>query len=446
MFQLKKWTFIVVLLIFTGCSKKEPDIYFNSNKALKYFTTIDSICNSDNGRLWGSNIKAPVMFIDRPTRRVFANKPDNQELLKLRDGVYQGIFPRERIIENSAVDFGGVVYAMVPLPSEEDPYRIKTSAINALYRYYQRNNGIDPGKFAIRYLNEKSARIWIKLELRALKKTISADSTQCLQYLRDAIIFRGARREQYKASIKDEDRFEIYNGLSMLTSILLCNDSHDAVKNRLLESINNSYRFPSFSRSYGSVTGAVYSYLLYRSGFDLKTLSVEDSDIGNIVINHFGLEVPGIYRDVAGSLAVVYDVDSIYKEEEQRMAEIRERMQRQLSKFTMMPVLSLELESPNFDYEPEDIKSLDTLGIIYNAIRVSDNWGKLTVEKGGCLLTNNLKYIRLGAKNIKESKNHVYGDGWHLMLNNNWKIIKVNDDYVLKKSLPQSLSRTEDYR
>lgn len=443
---MKKWTFIAVLLIFAGCSKKEPDIYFNSDKALKYFRAVDSICNSDNGRLWGSNIIAPIMFVDRPTHRIFANKPDNQGLLKLRDGVYQGIFPKERIIENSAVEFGGVIYAMVPLPPIEDSYRIETAAINALYRCFQRNNGIPPGKFAIRYLDEKSARIWIKLELRALRKTISADSTQFRQYLRDAIIFRGARREQYKASIKDENHFEIYNGFSMLTSILLCNDSDDAVINRLLESINNSYKFPSFSRSYGSITGAIYSYLLYLKGFDLKTICIEDSDIGELVINFFGLEVPDIYRDVAGSLAVVYDVDSIYKEEEQRIAEIREMMQRQLSKFTVKPVLSLELESPNFDYEPEDIRSLDTLGIIYNAIRVSDNWGKLTVEKGGCLLTNNLKYIRLGAKNIKESKNHVYGDGWHLILNNNWKIIKVNDDYVLRRSLPQSLSRAGDCR
>jgi hypothetical protein len=118
------------------------------------------------------------------------------------------------------------------------------------------------------------------------------------------------------------------------------------------------------------------------------------------------------------------------------MADIRERIRRQLSRFTEKPVLSIELESPYFDFEPEDIRSLDTLGTIYNTIRVSDNWGKLTVEKGGCLVSYNLKNIRLTARNIKESKNHYYGDGWHIILNNNWKIVKTDDNYVLKRNLP----------
>jgi len=436
---MKKWFFIQIIILAASCSKPDnnPDIYFNAEKALTYFRALDSICEADRGRLWGENLAGPVVFVDRPTRRLFANKPDNQGQLKLKDGVYQGIFPRERLIENSAVEIGGITYAMVPLPPREDPYRIKTSAINALFHCLQKNHGVILERSAFRSMDDRFARIWLKLEFRALKKTLEADSNSFVNYLRDAIIFRGARRELFPSSIKEENRFEIYEGLSMLTSILLCANSPEEAKQRFLENLEIVYRFPSFSRAYGSIIGSTYSYLLYTGGFDIKPLLISDTaDLGKIAIEYFNLQTPAIYRDVAGSLALVYDVDNIYKEEEQRMNEIRERIRRQLSRFTEKPVVTIELESPYFDFEPEDIRSLDTLGTIYNSIRVADNWGKLTVDKGGCLVSYNLKYIRLPAKNMKETKNHYYGDGWHIIMNNNWKIVKVNDNYILRKIAP----------
>ncbi|MGQ9620488.1 MAG: hypothetical protein ACUVTX_05825 [Bacteroidales bacterium] len=437
---MKQLLFISALvIILSSCSKNrnEPVIYFSAEKATAYFRSIDSICNMDNGKLWGVNLAGPLMFVDRPTRRILANMPDNEGLLKLRNGVYQGTYPRERIIENTAVEFGKRTYAMTPLPPREDEFRIKSAAINSLFHCFQKNSDIICERFIARSMDEKYARIWLKLELRALSKVLESDSSRLTHYLRDAIIFRGARRELFPLSVKEENQFEIYEGLSMFTSTLLCSASGEEAKHRFFENLNILYRFQSFSRSYGPIIGGIYSYLLYSNGFDLKTILKSDTaDFGNIITKHFNLQLPEICRDVAGSLALIYDVESIYREEEQRMADIKERIRRQLSRFTEKPVLSIELESPYFDFEPEDIRSLDTLGTIYNSIRVSDNWGKLTVEKGGCLVSYNLKHIRLTARNIKESKNHCYGDGWHIILNNNWKIIKEDDNYALKRTLP----------
>ena len=104
---------------------------------------------------------------------------------------------------------------------------------------------------------------------------------------------------------------------------------------------------------------------------------------------------------MAGSLAVNYDIEAINKEEEKRDADIKESIHRQISIFTEKPVVFLELESPYFDFEPEDIHSLDTLGTLYNSMRVSDNWGKLTVDKGGCLVSNNLKVYPYYCKSIQ---------------------------------------------
>jgi hypothetical protein len=96
----------------------------------------------------------------------------------------------------------------------------------------------------------------------------------------------------------------------------------------------------------------------------------------------------------------------------------------------------MELESPYFDFEPEDVHFLDTLGTLYNTIRVSDNWGKLTVDKGGCLVSNNYKNLRITAKGLKIDKNHISGDGWHLVLNDTWEIKEEYPNYLVRKLAP----------
>jgi hypothetical protein len=96
----------------------------------------------------------------------------------------------------------------------------------------------------------------------------------------------------------------------------------------------------------------------------------------------------------------------------------------------------LELESPYFDFEPEDIHPLDTLGTLYTSMRVSDNWGKLTVDKAGCLVSNNFKYLRLAAKGFKKEKTRISGEGWHIILNNDWELVTVDQNYFVRKLMP----------
>ena len=147
----------------------------------------------------------------------------------------------------------------------------------------------------------------------------------------------------------------------------------------------------------------------------------------------YDIEYPEVCRDVAGSIALNYDFEAIVVEEAERDREISERIRRRIAKFVEKPVVLLELESPYFDFELEDIRSLDTLGSIYNKIRVSDNWGKLTVDKGGCLVSNNLRYLRLTAKGFSEERNRIEGEGWLLILNNDWKIVQIDQNYFIRK-------------
>ena len=419
-----------------SCKAKNTGTYFTPEKASQYFKAVEAICNQDNGKLWGKNLFGPIMFVERGTRRIVANQLDNEGLLKLKNGVYTGIYPKELILSNAPVKFGGTQFAMAPLPAEEDEYRIKTRAIHSLYHRFQESKGIRTSSFSATNMDEKEARLWIKLEWKALRKALNTEGEERQLAIRDALIFRGSNRELYHKYAGDETRFETYEGLTTFTYTLLCTNSPEEYKSRLFENLDRIYSMQSFARSYGFIHGALYASLLYYKGFDFQKIDADNFDLGNAVKELYNIELPVICRDVAGSLAVNYDINAINKEEEQRLADIKESIHKQISIFTENPVVFLELESPYFDFEPEDIHSLDTLGTLYNSMRVSDNWGKLTVDKGGCLVSNNLKFLRITAKAFKADKNHISGEGWHLILNSDWKLIPVEQNYFVRKLMP----------
>lgn len=434
--KMKKFIFFYIFLFLLSCKAEKPDTFFTPEKATKYFNIIEEICNRDNGNLWGKNLYGPIIFVDRTSRRIVANQPDNEGVLKLKDGIYTGLYPKELLINNAPVKFGGTMFAMAPLPIEEDNYRITSRAIHSLFHRFQDAEGFLAAPYNTSNMDEKEARLWIKLEWKALRKALTSKGEEQQLAIRDALIFKGSNRELYRKYAIDENRFETYEGLATFTYTLLCTKSPEEYKIRLFENLDRIYSMQSYSRSYGFIHGALYISLLYDKGFDLHKIQTDNFDLGNAVKELYNIELPIICRDVAGSLAVNYGIETINKEEEQRLADIKESIHKQISTFTEKPVVFLELESPYFDFEPEDIHSLDTLGTLYSSMRISDNWGKLTVDKGGCLVSNNFKFLRITAKSFKEEKNRISGEGWHLILNNDWELVEVDQNYFVRMIMP----------
>jgi len=435
---MKNWilTAVLILLLMAGCKENTVETYFTPEKAEICFKNVENICNRDGGNLWGENLYGPLMFIDRASRKIIANQPDNNGILKLKDGIYNGLYPKERIINTTAVEFGETLFGMAPLPNEEDDFRITTRAVHSLFHRFQQSKGIYPEYFNVVNLDEKQARIWIKLEWKALRKAIVSEGEEQMLAIRDALIFRGSNRESFPKFAGMENRFESYEGLATFTYLLLTSETQEQYTERLFEYLDRIYSFQSYSRSYGSIHGALYSSLLYLKGFDFKLITSDTIDLGHTVKLLYNIELPQVCRDVAGSISINYNITEIYDEEEKRLRDIQERLNNQVNIFTQKPVVFFELESPYFDFEPEDIQYLDTLGILYHSIRISDNWGKLTVDKIGCLVSNNYKYLRITAKGMKIDKNHIGSEGWQLILNDGWEVKETDQNYYIRKLMP----------
>jgi hypothetical protein len=433
---MKNLILLLIPLFLAGCQSEKSTFYFTPEKALGYFRQVKEICDSDNGKLWGKNLYGPLMFVERNSRRIIANIPDKSGLLRGRDGVFTGTYPKENLISNTPVMFGGTLFAVAPIPAEENDYRIRTQAVHSLFHMYQKEEGKSSYGYNTNNMDEKEARLLIKLEWKALRKALTTSGEERQVAIRDALVFRGANREIYQKYARDENMFEDYEGLATFTYTMLCSGSYDEFLARMLESLDRVYDMQSYSRSYGFVHGALYATLLYDKDFDFSGIRTNDIDLGESVRKLYDIELPSVCRDVAGSLAMNYNIAEINTEEEKRLADLNESIHKLISKFTDKPVVFIELESPYFDFEPEDIHSLDTLGTLYNSIRVSDNWGKLTVNNVGCLVSNNFKFLRISAKGFKAAHRHISGDNWVLNLSNDYEIVAVNQNYFIRKLMP----------
>ncbi|MBM3419821.1 MAG: hypothetical protein FJY11_01670 [Bacteroidetes bacterium] len=427
---------LLILIMAVSCKNDTAISYMTTERAVYYFNAIEEICRVDGGRLWGFDMSGPVMFVDRESRRIIASAPDSEGILKLKDDVWVGTYLREKIIDVIAVEFGGTVFAMIPVPSNEDEYKIKAQTFHALTHRMQKEKGIAPKSFNNRHLNEMNARMWLKLEWKALHKAISSEGEERNLALRDALIFRGARHSSYPSYVNDETRFENYEGLATFTYTKLCTDSAGEQKQRLLDGIRTYYRYRSYPQYYGFVHGALYAFLLDQQGFEFSSITTDNADLGQITARVYGISLPDVVRDVAGSIAINYDIHTIREEEAERERLIKEATNKELSAFTEKPVIFIELESPSFGFETEDPNVLDTLGTIYKSLRVSDNWGKLVVDKTGVLLSHNLKEIRVPARGIKISKNHATGESWNIILNDSWEFVKADQNYYVKRMNP----------
>ncbi len=433
--RMKKLLIIASIIILSSCQKDKGLAWFSADKAGDYFKLVEEVCASDNGMLWGENLFGPVMYVDSRNRAIYANVADNEENLKARDGIFTGVLPKERIITNNMIEFGGVRYAMVPLPETEDRYRMVTRSVHSLFHCFQDRHGLKPSTFSTRHLNDRNARLYLKLEWKALTYAIGSSGETQNQAIRDALVFRGARRELFPEAITDENRFENYEGLTTFTYIKLCTSGPEELKKRILEYLDRIYQNNSYAWGYGFVHGALYATLLNDKDFDFKQIQQSDFDLGKAALEAYNVTLPVVCRDVAGSLAMNYDIQAIRAEESEREEMINEFTRRIVTTFNEKPVVTITMESPNFSFEPEDINFLDTLGTLYERLRVSDNWGRLAVDDGGALLTNDLHTLRVTAKDIVVDKTHISGEGWHLVLNDGWQAVPSGDgSFIIRKN------------
>jgi len=405
----------------------------NNDSISVYFDEIKT-ASKKNTALWNKDLYGPIMFINPKTREIFANEQDHEGVLKYNGKIYSGILPDKVNIANTAVSWNGKRWAMIMLPLPEN----RKNRINLLahesFHSIQPSLGFTLNNVENNHLDQKEGRIYLRLELEALKKAIRASSEKELhQHLTHALTFRKYRHTFYKNSADTENLLELNEGIAEFTGVIVSGRNKAQTADFFVKRIDDFFKSPTFVRSFAYYTTPVYGYLLYHKDKNWNKKITSKTDLTDYFIKAFTIHLPDDIKKSAEKTSDLYNGSFIVEEETAREEKNRKLIAGYKSRLIDSPHFELRFEKMNVSFDPGNIVPIEDKGTVYPNIRVTDLWGILTVENGALMSPN---WDKISITNpIKTEGRTISGDGWTLKLADGYSIVmdKVTGNTKLTK-------------
>ncbi|HZY36440.1 MAG TPA: hypothetical protein VFE53_07325 [Mucilaginibacter sp.] len=152
-----------------------------------------------------------------------------------------------------------------------------------------------------------------------------------------------------------------------------------------------------------------------------------DQEKDRLLCYKTGIEI--ITKDTTGQ----YNGQEIFAQESMREAVMKKQSQIYTSEFVEQPHFELKFKKMGISFQYKNLMPPAGIGTVYPHLRVVDNWGILTVDKGA-LLSSDWTKVNVSIP-LTITKEKIAGDGWTLELNSNYTIRKDifdNNFYVTK--------------
>ena len=404
-----------------------------ADSAALWFEDIKQVTRQHRS-LWNYDLYAPILLVDPNTREVFSNAADSTGVLTQSGTVFTGILPTNINIANTALHWGGVHWAMVMLPVPVDRNARNHLLSHELFHRAQKELGFFSSNPENNHLDKKDGRIYLRLELEALKKAVlSPTRNELKKHIEHALYFRKERQAIFPGADTTENMLELNEGLSEFTGFMMSGrESYDARKylsGRLSAFISGT----SFIRSFAYETIPVYGFLLNPDKKGWQREIRQNTNLTEFFNAAFQVPPSNRRRTQIASIAKDYNYDQVLAEETAR----EEKFQQQFAIYKALFIDSAHVEIPlikmnmSFDYTLQF--SMDTLGMIYPSIRITDNWGVLEASQG-VLINAGWSQANVSLPTSIEGSS-ITGEGWTLKLNEGY-VFQKNDEsgnYIVKK-------------
>ncbi|GAA4161486.1 hypothetical protein GCM10022217_27200 [Chryseobacterium ginsenosidimutans] len=384
-------------------------------------------------QLWRKNLYGPMLLVNPDSRQIFANFPDSAGIFKQNGKIYSGILPAEINIANTAVNWNGRRWAMIMLPlpiNKQD--RINLLA-HELFHVSQPLLGFQLFNVENNHLDQKDGRIYLRLELEALKKALQTNNKiERKTHLTNAFTFKKYRYLLYPGADTTENLLELNEGIAEYTGSIISGRNKKQLSKHFVQSINSFLSNPTFVRSFAYQTIPVYGYLLDNTKKGWNREITIKTNLAEYLIKAFDITVPNDLRKTTALILNQYNGKAIISEEEAREKKTKKLIAEYKNKFIAQPHFELIFEKMNVSFDPRNIIPIEGKGTVYPNIRVTDKWGILTVENGA-LMSSKWDKI-LVTSPLKTENKTISGEGWVLELNDGYSVTKdeVTGNYKLK--------------
>lgn len=421
---------LLLTLIFFPTDLSTGQDRISSDLIKSYFTEIKA--NTDSYKdLWNIDLYGPILLVDSKSRVVYSNFPDSAGILKQEGEIFSGILPKNINIANTAINWSGRSWAMIMLPLPENkPERLDLMS-HELFHRSQPLLGFKMSNPDNNHLDQKEGRVYLRLELEALRQAILAKSeSESRRNLANALYFRNRRYTIYPDAKSSENSLEINEGLAAYTGIFMSNRDNRQVEEYFEKMITGFQDYPTFVRSFAYLTTPLYGFLLSKSDKYWNRQIDNFSNLTDFFINSFRLNIPDNLKLKTLNL---YGFSEINSEETAREERIKQLTSEYKARFIEQPHLDIRLEKMNISFDPRNIMPIEGYGTVYPSLRISDNWGILTVSDGA-LLGKNWDKVTVSEPTHIDTR-RVVGNGWIIELNSGYTVEKNSNsqNYLLKK-------------
>lgn len=381
----------------------------------KMFNQIKAICDKDNGKLWGINLYAPILCIDK-NRNVWSNQQDSQCQLQICGKCFIGKYPDDKNIANSTMNAFGQKWVTMMLPIPTDTTDRNILFCHEMFHYWQDSLGHVPTPYNNVHMETKEARILLKLEWKAFLSACKATNPLLREIaIRDGLTFRRQRQEEFSKYYSDETAFEVHEGLPQYTGMKLSISSDARYIDKLNKEAESYMKKDELVRCYAYLSGPIFGYLLDKSTNEWRKQVDGNSDLGILVQKAYNIVLPIDKENHIQQRKAYYDYDNIMTFENQRDS-VRAIKKNELTALFTQDIKTLPLKNIQISFNPNTVVPLENIGIAYKNARIVDEWGILeTKGNGTVLITEDWKTVILPyASSIEVNGNIEETEFWKL--------------------------------
>jgi hypothetical protein len=425
--------FIIAIVLLYSCNsaqtqeqKKQENKYRQEETA---FSEVYEILKKDNGQLWNYSLQGPILLVNRDSRLIVANEPDNNGELTKQGNVFTGKFPEDLNIANSAINWNGKRWTIVALPLPDTRTERLDLLIHESFHRIQPFIGFDSlHGIQSNHLNKKNGRVYLKLEFEALKEALNSDTPEI--HLKNALMFRLYRFKLFENAKESENTLEINEGLAEYTATILNDRTEKDLKNHYYKKLENSVSMQTYVRSFAYYTIPVYGFFMHKKEVNWNLHINRKSNLTDYISNFYGVDSLYLNEESIQKIGLHYGIDSIFDFENKRELEANREINLYKSRFLSDSVFSIPLIKMNIGFNPSNILPIDSLGTVYPFLRITDEWGILKVDSFGALIDPNWSKVTVSYPQII-TDSLITGKGWELRLNESWDILKEDMTFKL---------------